>query len=86
MQYKVEDQPDRTVLISGTITQQNAPDNWLMILPVKYSFDGNQEALGTVLARGASNSFQVRLPARPKKVELDPERWIMSEKTSTKGN
>ena len=86
MQYKVEDQPDGTALISGTITQQNAPADWLMILPVKYSFAGNQEALGTVLARGPSNSFEVRLPMRPKKVELDPERWIMSEKTSTKGN
>ena len=86
LQYKVEDQPDRTVLVSGTITQQNAPEDWLMILPVKYSFDGNQEALGSVLARGPSNSFQVRLPKRPKKVELDPDRWIMSDKVSTRGN
>jgi len=23
---------------------------------------------------------------RPKKVELDPDRWILSEKISTKGN
>lgn len=86
LQFKVEDQPDRTVLVSGTITQQNAPEDWLMILPVKYSFEGNQEALGSVLARGPSNSFQVRLPKRPKKVELDPDRWIMSDKVSTRGN
>lgn len=86
LQYKVEDQPDGKVLISGTISQQNAPEDWMMILPVKISFGGQQEALGTVFVRGASSPFQIKLPMRPKKVELDPDRWILSEKISTKGN
>ena len=57
-----------------------------MVLPVKLSFGGSQEALGTVLVQGASSPFQIKLPMRPKKVELDPDRWILSEKISTKGN
>lgn len=86
MQYKLEDQPDGKVLLSGTITQQNAPQDWMMVLPVKLSFGAKQEALGTVLVQGQSSPFQIRLPMRPKKVELDPDRWILSEKISTKGN
>ena len=86
LQYKFEDQPDGKVLMSGTISQQNAPANWVMILPVEISFGGNQRAMGTVLVEGASSPFQIRLPKRPSKVELDPDRWILSEKVSTKGN
>ncbi|HKU75077.1 MAG TPA: M1 family aminopeptidase [Pyrinomonadaceae bacterium] len=86
LQYKMEDQPDGKVLISGTISQQNAPPNWLMVLPVQFSFSGKQKAMGTVLVQGASSPFQIRLPMRPNKVELDPDRWILAEKVSTKGN
>jgi hypothetical protein len=57
-----------------------------MVLPVKFSFGEKQEAVGTVLVEGPSSPFQIRLPARPRKVELDPERWILAESVSTKGN
>ena len=86
LQYKMEDQPDGKVLLSGTINQQNAPPNWVMVLPVQFSFSGKQKAMGTVLVQGASSPFQIRLPMRPNKVELDPDRWILAEKVSTKGN
>jgi hypothetical protein len=86
LQYKLEDQPDGKVLLSGTITQQNAPEDWIMVLPLKLNFGGKQEGAGTVLVQGASSPFQIKLPMRPKKVELDPDRWIISEKVSTKGN
>jgi aminopeptidase N len=86
MQYKMEDQPDGKVVVTGTITQKNAPDNWVMVLPVKFTFGAKQEAAGTVFVEGASSPFQIKLPMRPKKVELDPDRWILSESVSTKGN
>jgi hypothetical protein len=56
-----------------------------MVLPVKFSF-GDQFAIGTVLVQGAYSPFKIQLHARPKKVELDPERWILAEDLSTKGN
>jgi aminopeptidase N len=86
LQYRFEDQPDGKVLMSGTISQQNAPANWVMILPVQLSFAGKQKAMGTVLVKGASSPFQIKLPMRPSKVELDPDHWILAEKVSTKGN
>jgi hypothetical protein len=86
LQYKIEDQPDGKAMLSGTITQQNAPEAWLMVLPVKISFGDKQAGSGTVLVQGASSPFQIKLPMRPKKVELDPDHWIIAEKVSTKGN
>ena len=86
MQYKMEDQPDGKVIISGTITQQNAPEDWIMVLPVRFSFGGKQQAGGTVLVQGPSSPFKIKLPMRPQKVELDPDHWIIADKVSTRGN
>lgn len=73
------------VMLTGTVTQENVPNDWFMILPVVISFGGKQEARGTVHALGPKGEFQIKLPGRPAKVELDPHHWIISEKTSTSG-
>lgn len=84
MEYHFQDQPDGKVLMTGNVTQTNAPSNWFMVLPVALTF-GKQVAYTSVNADGASAPFAIRLPTRPGKVELDPHHWILSEKTSTKG-
>src|SRR5687767_74063 len=84
MQYKVAPEGDGKVVVSGTITQKNAGENWVMVLPVKFGFGGNQAAMGTVIVQGPSTPFQIRLPASPSKVELDPDRFILAENVSTK--
>ena len=86
MRYKIEDQPDGKVLVSGTIFQKDAPPDWVMVLPVRFSFGDKQHASGTVLVQGPSSPFSIRLPMRPKNTELDPDRWILAEGISTKGN
>ena len=86
MQYQIQDQPDGKVLLTGTVKQENVPDKWFMVLPVVFSFGGKQQARGTVHAYGPVAEFQIKLPARPTKVELDPDHWVLSAKTSTKGN
>jgi hypothetical protein len=86
MQYKIQPEPDGKVMVSGTIVQKNAPENWVMVLPVKFGFGGKQEAMGTVIVEGPSTPFQIRLPSAPSKVQLDPDRWILAENISTKGN
>jgi hypothetical protein len=86
MQYKVTTQPDGKVFLTGTITQKNAGENWVMVLPVRVGFGGDKSGMGTVIVQGASTPFQIPLPAAPSKVQLDPERWILAETVSTKGN
>ena len=84
MEYQIQDQPDGKFLLSGTVKQQDAPNDWFMALPVVISFGGKQEARGTVHAYGPSATFQIRLPARPTKAELDPDRWVLANKVSSK--
>lgn len=86
MEYQIQDLPDGKAMLTGTVTQGNVPGDWFMILPVMFSFGGKQEAGATVHALGPKGEFQIRLPARPSKVELDPHHWIISESTSTSRN
>jgi len=86
MDYQLQDQPDGKVMLSGTVTQENTPADWSMVLPILISFGSKQEGYATVHASGPKASFQIRLPRRPKRVELDPYHWIISDKTTTKGN
>jgi hypothetical protein len=84
LEYQLQDQPDGKSLLTGTVTQTNVPEDWFMVLPLLISFGPKQQAEATVHALGPRGSFQIRLPARPTKVELDPHHWVLSEKTSTK--
>jgi aminopeptidase N len=87
LEYKIEDQPDGSVAVSGVVNQQNAGDDkWFMPLPLVFTFGSNQTASGTVAAFGEKNAFKIKLPAKPSKVELDPTKWVLSEKTSTSGS
>lgn len=85
LEYHFQNQPDGKVLMSGNLTQTNVPSNWFMVVPVALTFGAKQVAYTTVIADGPSAAFALKLPSKPSKVELDPQHWILSEKTSTKG-
>jgi hypothetical protein len=85
LEYELKPNADGSVNLAGVVKQDNAGPDWMMILPVVLSFDNNQEARTTVRAQGPSAAFELKLPARPRKVELDPGMWVLSEKTITKG-
>jgi hypothetical protein len=84
MEYELQNLPDGKVVMTGTVIQEDVPANWTMILPVKLSFGEKRIAYTTVAADGMKTSFTINLPARPDKVELDPQHWVLSEKTTTK--
>jgi hypothetical protein len=84
LEYKFEPQPDGSLLLSGNIYQENVPEGFFMPLPVTLHFGGGKTAVGTVAALGPKAPFKIRLPAKPQKVELDPDSWVLSEKTSTR--
>lgn len=78
---------DGSVIVSGKIFQEGQPegaDPWFMPLPVVMTFQGDRVARGAVAAYGPETVFSIRLPEKPRKIELDPEYWVLSEKTSTK--
>lgn len=84
LEYLLENQPDGSTLMKGTLHQENAPDNWFMPLPLVFRFGKDQVARGTIPAMGPATPVTIKLPARPNEVELDPDNWVLSEKTSTK--
>jgi hypothetical protein len=84
LDYVLENQADGKVLVKGTLTQEGAPEDWFMPIPLVFKFGGDKIARGTVMALGARQSVNIMLPARPESVELDPEMWILSDKTVTR--
>jgi hypothetical protein len=85
LEYQIQNQPDGSVIVSGNVIQENAPAEWFMPLPIVFNMGGDKEARGTIHAYGPKAPFQIKLPMKPQKVELDPKKWILSEKTTTKG-
>ena len=83
--YELEDQSDGSVLLNGTLTQGGIPDSepWFMPLPLSISFSKGTAGVATVAARGKESQVRLRLPKRPQKIVLDPQLWVLSEKTST---
>ncbi len=84
VEYEIEDGPDGTAVVKGFIYQDNAPENWVTILPLVMKMGKDQVAKGPVAAQGPKTPISIRLPARPQDVQLDPDLWILSEKTSAK--
>jgi hypothetical protein len=84
LEYQITSDPDGSAVVSGTVIQINAPETWFMPLPVVVHLEGKKEARGTVHAHGPKTAFEIRLPMRPTKVELDPSNWVLSQKTSTR--
>ena len=83
--YHIEKDPSGTVMLKGELTQKDLPDdeNWFMPIPVVFHFSGGKIARGTIGARGAKTPINLKLPEPPEKVELDPELWVLSDKTTT---
>jgi Peptidase family M1 domain len=84
LEYTLQDQPDGSTVVNGSVIQENVPENWAMVLPIYFGFGENKLITTAVLANGPKMPFSLKLPQRPKKVELDPQKWILSEKTTTK--
>ncbi len=85
MEYSVESAEGGQYVINGKIIQENAPKHWFMPLPVVLKFPGDQKAQFMVWANGPETQIQAPpLPMKPDSVELDPDWWILSEKTETK--
>jgi len=83
MEYKLESGDNGQTILTGTVFQENAGENWFMPLPVVCKF-GDQAGRVNIYVNGPQTTFKVPLPMKPSSVELDPDWWILSEKTSTK--
>jgi hypothetical protein len=84
LEYRLADQPDGSCQLTGTLFQDNVPENFFMVLPVVASFGKESSGRVNVPVQGPSAAINIRLPKRPSQVVLDPESWILSERTTTR--
>ena len=85
--YELEDQADGSVLLKGTLAQEGIPDTerWFMPLPLSITLSNGTVGIVPIAVTGKESPVRVKLPGRPQKVALDPELWVLSERTSTNG-
>jgi hypothetical protein len=84
LEYTTTTKPDGSLFVTGVVKQDGVGPEWQMVLPLVMSFPGNQEARTTVRANGPSAPFEIKVPIKPLKVELDPFNWVLSDKTVSK--
>jgi len=86
LDYRVEPREGGGFTLKGTLLQENVPDDWFMPIPVVAEFSGNRMARLAIAPRGPKTNIELRLPEKPQRVRLDPDLWILTEKTSEKQN
>jgi hypothetical protein len=84
LEYQLAKQPDGTAMLTGTLFQDDVPaeSKWFMPLPLVLTYGKDKSARGTVAALGQKTPINIKLPSMPDKVELDPELFVLSAKTS----
>jgi len=83
--YHIEADTGTGVILKGELFQKGLPESetWFMPIPVLIHFHGGKVSRGTIAVLGSHTPISIKLPQAPEKVELDPELWILSEKTTT---
>lgn len=85
LEYKFQPEAGGRTLLTGTLYQEGVPEDWFMLVPVVLEFPGGGSARAALPAQGRVTPVQLRLPAQPQSVKLDPGKWVLSLKTSEKG-
>jgi aminopeptidase N len=83
LEYSIVSEGGKNIL-KGTVFQENVDDdNWLIIIPIALKMSGKDFQL-PIIVKGAERKFETPLPEyKSIEVKLDPDMWILSEKTTT---
>ena len=86
LSYHLEPAAGGGVILEGQLTQTGVSEgeSWFQVLPLVLHFGGDKISRGTVAVLGEKSPVRIKLPTAPEKVELDPEMWILSDKSTTR--
>jgi len=72
-------------LLEGELSQTGLPEGetWFTVLPVIVHFNGGKISRGSVAVLGPHSPVRFKLPQVPEKVELDPDMWILSDRSTS---
>ncbi len=82
LEYRLEGSGDGSFFLNYTLFQDNTPEDWLMFLPLRLQFEQGRSSVTTVHAQGPHTTGRIKVPSKPSSVELDPDLWVLSEKTT----
>lgn len=66
-------------VLALTVRQEGVPSGFRMPVPVKIDFGGDQEGQAVVLVDEPEETFRLPLPAKPRKVELNPDFAVLAD-------
>lgn len=84
VEHTISSNPDGSATVKGTVQQTGVPEGFFMPIPVSFHFGGNQYGNGTIHAFGPNSNFEIKLPKKPQKFEVDPNKWLVVDKLSVK--
>lgn len=83
LSYSVEPQADGSSMVHCIVKQSDVPSQWAMLLPVVVRYGKDKFSRGIVVAAGPERAATLHLPQPPESIELDPDHWVLSNKTTT---
>ena len=86
LEYSIDAAPGGHFVLKGTLYQDGVPEKerWFMPIPLALQFSGGKKAMAVLAAYGPRTPVNLPVGESPLKVELDPYRWVLSEKTTAK--
>ena len=70
---------DHKFVVHLRVRQEDVPDDFMMLVPVRFELAGGGHAFVRVSVHGPRAEFQFRLPAEPTEVELNPLQSVLAE-------
>ena len=67
-----------SVLVTGKIVQEDAPDTLATPLPLFVSIAGKNIFIGRVFVEGHETTFHVSAPVHARKIMIDPEQTVLA--------
>ena len=74
---RLQDKTAKTVVVTGKIKQEEAPDNLVTLVPIYAVAAGKNVLIGQVFVDDQSVNFQLTAPAGTRKVLLDPYHTLL---------
>jgi aminopeptidase N len=79
LSWRADTAANKSYALHLRIRQEDVPSDFLMPVPVRVEFAGGGHAFVRVNVRGPRTEVELRLPAEPTEVELNPLQSVLAE-------
>jgi hypothetical protein len=79
LSWKAEPTPDHAYILHLRVRQEDVPNNFMMPVPLLIQFADNSHALVRVNVRGPVTEGQLKVPAEPTQLELNPLASVLAD-------